>query len=256
MKHRILSIVTTFLPICLITGCGGDSPQDELLTAQPGNSVERGHVAFCTNNIQGAPSCPVAIIAADEAKGREDAILNTLKSIKVHVSTNNIDDSVGLDMISQDWVSNINLQFPFSTFQTNAIACLSLARYLGDVRCVDFPTNLVYEAMPGIMMRSLNGNHVSAEQARRFKQEEERRKERRRQLSAEYGLQFRVFRGNALVEGYRRNLFSLCGKSVAGCRKIMSNEEFTVFTNELVTVSHATEDEQRGLFWELTQSSH
>lgn len=255
MKHRILSIETTILLLCSTMGCDGHSPQDELLTPQPGNSVEHGHVVLCKNNIQGSPSCPGAIVAVDEAKGMEDDILNTLKSIKVYVSTNNIDDSVGLDVISQDWVSNINLQFSFSTFQTNAIACLSLARYLGNVRCVDFPTDLVYEAMPGIMMRSLNGNHVSAERTRRFEQEEERRKERRRQLSAEYELQFRVFRGNALVKDYRRNLFSLCGKSVAGCRRIMSDEEFTVFTNELVTVSHATEDEQRGLFWKLKQSS-
>lgn len=116
---------------------------------------------------------------------------------------------------------------------------------------MEFPSELARETMPGILMRSLNGKRVSNERIRQFELEEERKRERRRQLGDECELQIRVHQANKAVENYRRSLFALCGHSVSGCRKIMSDSQFYSFTNEIVTVSSANDDEKRILFGQL-----
>jgi hypothetical protein len=68
-----------------------------------------------------------------------------------------------------------------------------------------------------------------------------------------YNLQRRVKTANYNVRRYRCELFSLCGKSIAGCRKMMNDEEFFNFTNQVVRLSNASEKEQKILFQKLDE---
>lgn len=181
----------------------------------------------------------------------ENEVLSAIRAVEVHVSTNVVDDSVGIDLINQDWVRRIVTHPNFAVFPTNAPACLSLAKYIGKVKCADFPSDLVRETMPAPIMKSLNGHPVSEERLRQLELDEIRKRERRKQLGEKCERQIRVFLANSSVKGYRRQLMSLCGRSVAGCRGVMTDQAFSVFTNEVVTASCADEQEQRVLFREL-----
>ena len=190
-------------------------------------------------------------VTLEESLAAEEAILSSIESIDIHVSTNAVDDSVGIDLINGAWPQRVLGQVNFTVFPTNAQACLALARYVGTVKRTDYPSDLVRETLPIPIMRSLNGSRISEERLRALEAENERRSERRRVLGEECELQIRVFLANATVEGYRRQLLAFCGKSVAGCRNVMEDEEFATFTNQVVAVSCASEQEKRILLRDL-----
>ena len=74
------------------------------------------------------------------------------------------------------------------------------------------------------------------------------REARLHEILAARNLQLRVAEANRTVGDYRREVLAICARSVAGCRGMMNEEEFSVFTNQVVTASGANADEQRILF--------
>lgn len=183
----------------------------------------------------------------------EAKVLNGIMSIDIFVSTNKIDDSRGISMISNGWMRKLSEYFQPVDFLTNHVMCLSMAKYMGKLKCVDYSENLLREAGPLVIMRSLNRYRRSDEEIERIKKE---RNEAHRMALYEankeaYLLQSRVHSANYYVKQYRRELFSLCGRCVEGCRKTMSEDEFSYFTNQIVKVSRASQDEQRVLFRRL-----
>ncbi len=250
MNRKTFSVASVALAVCT-TGLCSCPMQDEAKMLFSSNRMNQVASDSQTADIQRFFQCMNGAGTVDDMREVEETVMRGLKSIVVHVSTNAVDDSRGIDVIRQGWILRISTQMPLCVFPTNSFACLAMARYLGDVRCADFPSNLARETMPGILMRSLNGNRVSDERIRQFELEEEHKRERRRQLGEECELQIRVFYANAAVKEYRKSLFSLCGQSVAGCRRIMSDGEFASFTNAVVTASRANDEEQKDLFWQL-----
>ena len=187
----------------------------------------------------------------------ESKVLNGIMSIDVSVSTNCIDESRGVIMISGDWVRRLNDYFQPVDFMTNHVMCISMAKYIGTLKCIDFPVNLLREAGPLVIMRSLNQYRRSDDEIARIKKEqnEARRIALYEQNKEAYNLQRRVKAANYSVSRYRCELFSLCGKSIAGCRKMMNDEEFLNFTNQVVLVSNASKKEQKILFQKLNEDT-
>lgn len=178
----------------------------------------------------------------------ESVVIGGITSIVVHVSTNLVDESVGVGIIEDRGSYFRALGYSLRDFRTNAVECVDMAKYIGIVTGVDFPSDLARSR--GFGMRVfLSTNETELAQWRQ--QEEPLCEARRLERAERRNLQTRVWLANEAVRLYRACLFSLCGHSVAGCRKIMSDVEFSTFTNELVSVSNASSEEQRVLFWKL-----
>ena len=172
----------------------------------------------------------------------ESKVLNAIMSIDVFVSTNSIDDSRGISMISKEWMRRLGDIFQPVDFLTNHVMCLSLASYIGSLKQVEFPDNLLKDTGPRVIMRTLNSYSISDEEIVRIKKEyNEANKEA-------FDLQGRVKCANNHVGRYRYALFLICGKSVSGCQNIMDSEAFSAFTNQVVRLSNASHDEQKVLF--------
>jgi hypothetical protein len=58
----------------------------------------------------------------------ESKVLNGIMSINVSVSTNCIDESRGVIMISGDWVRRLSDCFQSVDFMTNHVVCISMAK--------------------------------------------------------------------------------------------------------------------------------
>ena len=174
----------------------------------------------------------------------ESVVIGGITSIVVHVSTNLVDESVGVGIIEDRGSYFRALGYSLHDFRTNAVECVDIAKYIGIVTGVDFPSDLARSRGFGMRML-LSTNETELAQ---WRQQEEPLREARREKR---NLQTRVWLANEAVRRYRSCLFSLCGHSVAGCSKIMSDVEFSTFTNELVSVSNASSEEQRVLFWKL-----
>ena len=251
MRVKVLMLIAVSVEVSLMTGLLSSAVTEG--TREFAVGTEEGYEdASRTHDITNRLSrCIKEMDVPGAAIAVENEVLSAIKAIEVHVSTNVVDDSVGIDLINQSWVQRVVTHPNFVVFPTNAPACLSLAKYIGRVKCADFPTNLVRETMPAPIMKSLNGHAISEERLRQLELAEVRKRERRKQLGETCERQIRVFLANASVKGYRRQLLSLCGRSVAGCRGVMTDQEFCVFTNEVVTASCADEQEQIVLFREL-----
>ncbi len=178
----------------------------------------------------------------------ESIVIDAVTSIVVRVSTNVVDDSIGTGIIENRGEYFNAIGYSLTSFTTNAVECVRLAEYIGSIRNADFPSDLTRSRVFALNMRFTTNQ---CEQGQWRLQEEPSHKERKRKIAETRTLQLRVQDANRAVCQYKRNLFSLCGQSVAGCRQIMSDEEFAVFTNEIVTVSHASDDEQRILFRQI-----
>ena len=178
----------------------------------------------------------------------ESVVIGGITSIVVHVSTNLVDESVGVGIIEGRGLYFSSLAYSLRDFRTNAVECVGIAEYIGNVTGVDFPSDLARSRGFGTRM-FLSTNETELAQWRQ--QEEPLREVRRLERTEKRNLQMRVWLANEAVCRYISCLFSLCGHSVAGCRKTMSDMEFSSFTNEIVAVSNATPEEQRTLFWKL-----
>lgn len=51
----------------------------------------------------------------------EETVMCGLRSIVVHVSTNAVDDSMGIDVIRQGWILRIGTLMPLYVFPTNSL---------------------------------------------------------------------------------------------------------------------------------------
>ena len=180
----------------------------------------------------------------------ENFVVCAMTSIVMRVSTNEIDESVGVSIAhDRGWYFR-TVSDSFPGLATNSIVCLILADYLGRVAQTDFPTTLAKMRGP-LIGRKMFISTNSAEMAQWQEQEGAARTERETRLHEILtlrNLQLRVAEANRSVGDYRREVFAICARSVAGCRGMMNEEEFSVFTNQVVTVSRANADEQRILF--------
>ena len=167
----------------------------------------------------------------------KDFLLTTLTSATVRVSTNVVDDGTSKYLLERD--RGMVFYRALASFQlgfvTNVTDCLSVASYVGRVRTVAFPENLIHH------MESVFYVTLDAE-----KQNEWKRK--RRERISERELQRRVRRANDAVLAYRSRLFDLCNACVLANRKIMDDAEFAAFTNHVVELSKPNESEERRLF--------
>jgi len=178
----------------------------------------------------------------------ESVVIDAITSIVVRVSTNVVDNSVGVGIIKSRGLYFKALRCSLQDFKTNAEECVRLARYIGNIRGADFPSDLARSRGFGARM-FLTTNETELAQWRQ--QEEPMREARLRELAGKRDLQMRVLLANEAVYSYKASLFCLCGESVVGCRQSMSDEDFSSFTNEVVAVSHASFDEQRVLLGQL-----
>ena len=180
----------------------------------------------------------------------ESKVLNAIMSIDVFVSTNSIDDSRGISIISKEWMRRLGDSFQPVDFLTNHVMCLSLARYIGTLNQVEFPDNLLKDTGPRVIMRTLNRYSISDEEIVRIKKEyNEANKIALYEANKDsFDLQGRVMCANNHIGRYRYALFLICGKSVSGCQNIMDSEAFSDFTNQVVRLSNASHDEQKILF--------
>lgn len=185
----------------------------------------------------------------------ESKVLNAIMSIDVFVSTNSIDDSRGISIISKEWMRRLADIFQPVDFLTNHVMCLSLARYIGTLKQVEFPDNLLKDTGPRVMMRTLNSYSISDEEIVRIKKEyNEANKIALYEANKEaFDLQGRVMCANSHVRRYRYALFLICGKSVSGCQNVMDSEAFSAFTNQVVRLSNASHDEQKVLFRQINE---
>ena len=171
----------------------------------------------------------------------ESFLLNSLTSIVVHVSTNVVNDGI------EGWVLEDRgryfkwLMEDFHDFRTNNVACLAVASYIGRVKTVDFPTYLANRRYSTFDMLFSTNTAEVAEHNRRVA-------ERNRALRKVRDLQSRVYQTNRAVREYRRNLCEICGIAVDGCSSVMAPEEFAAFTNRIVEVSGASQEEQEAMF--------
>ena len=173
----------------------------------------------------------------------ESFIFHALTSIVVHVSPNVVNDGV------KGWVIEDRARYfkwlieDFHDFKTNDVECLAVASYIGRVRTVDdFPSywGNRRDSTLGPILLSTNAAEV-AEHNRRVAEE-------RRALRKVQDLQRRVYQTNRAVREYRRNLCAICGIAVDGCSSVMAPEEFAAFTNRIVEVSGASQEEQDAMF--------
>ena len=228
---------------------------EEAIAIFPRNEPGCARITPCDHDVRqlfGRMQIPTS---PENCRAVESVVLDYLKTINVNVSTNALKSSCGIESISQPWLSLLDTQLQFMDFSTNATECLSLARYVGGVKKVDFPTNLALAVMPTPIMVSMNGYHISPERKRQVELANKRKEALRAQLGDECELQIRVFRENCAVEGYRRKLFAICARGVAGCMGVMDADDFTAFTNQVVTVSGANEQERKVLFKYIAPTS-
>lgn len=170
----------------------------------------------------------------------EAVILKGVTSIVVNVSTNAIDDGTPTWILSSRGDMLADITPNLRDFSTNAVSCILLASYAGTVKKIAFPNDLVLKRF-NVHLFCLSTNEVDK---MRFQQSLQYRAE----LMARRDLQVRVQQANEAVDIYRRKLMSICSVGVAGCRKIMNDEQFAEFTNRVVNVSCANEEERAILF--------
>lgn len=186
----------------------------------------------------------------EESCAVENHVICAITSIVMHVSTNTIDESCGISIANDRGSYFRVMSGSFRNFSTNSIECLALASYLGHVVQVDFPSNLTMMRGP-LVGRKMFISTNSAEMAQWRMQEEAARLEREsrlREILLRRDLQLRVAEANRAIEGYRRDVFAICARSVAGCMGVMDADDFAAFTNQVVTVSGANEQERKVLF--------
>ena len=175
----------------------------------------------------------------DVAFEMEEFLLSSITSLVVNVSTNVVDDGTSQWLLRNRALAIARMSRGFSCFRTNSIGCLTVARYIGNVREVDFP-----------MDRIGNFDNAMFFSTEPKAGEEWRRK--RSRIRGKYELQRRINDTNRAVRMYRESLIGVCGMSIEGCRATMSSEQFTSFTNRVVMLSRATKKEREMLFGGLS----
>lgn len=244
MKKSVLfSFALTAMLLPVMGRCAYPSLAEAqtLFSREMMNSLENSPTNSLTNSLYddfilrlrepAAPDCVLAV---------ETAILQGVTSIVVNVSTNEVDDGTPGWLPSYRGAILHRIAPNLKNFPTNAASCVSLASYAGTVMKADFPDDLVRE-MFSIDLFCLSTNEVDLAIFRE-------RLRRRDELRARRRLQVRISQTNEAVGDYRRELMEVCAIGVSGCRRIMDDAKFAVFTNQVVTVSCANEQERAILF--------
>ena len=174
---------------------------------------------------------------SENARIMETFLLSAVTSIVVTVSTNAVNDGTSAYILYDrgEWFADAAKSF--YDLPTNPANCIAVATYLGEVDRVYSPTNLLRNGFSHVMQISLRDPAENA----LFQ-------ERARARRAEYDRQLRVRDTNEAVEEYRKDLLTVCNVGVRGCRGIMDDAQFCMFTNQLATASNASEAERRILF--------
>ena len=194
------------------------------VTTSSGNGVER---LFSSENINTFTD--------------ESVILNTITSIVVSAS---MDD--GVVCASVDALKSHAEYFKKMEVKSlSASSCMEIANYLKRIQPISCPSNLVHARLHvyrysfGMITNSCG------------KISEELKPIINRKVFEEQMRQMRFYNANKNIEEYRKAIFSMCGQGVCTACKTMSEEEFSYFTNQIVKVSRASQDEQKVLFRRL-----
>jgi hypothetical protein len=173
----------------------------------------------------------------------ESLIVNAITSIVISVSTNYLDGSTEMDSLKfyTDYFKNMF----FKSISTND--CMSLASYLNSIQPIQYPTNLVSARLNVHRYRF----EVSTNSSRDVKHSLQ--KINNIKLYDEKKKQICIYNANKEVDEYRKLIISICGQGIFAFRKIMDDDEFSNFTNQVVRLSNASEKEQKILFQKLNE---
>ena len=173
----------------------------------------------------------------------ESLIVNAITSIVFSVSTNYLDESIGMDnlKVCTEYFKNMFLK----SVSTND--CMSLASYLNSIQLIQYPTNLVFTRLHIYRYCFGTITNSSGEVKKVLQRIDDRR------IYNEQNIQVRVYNANKEIDKFRKLIISICGQGIFASRKTMSDEEFSNFTNQVVRLSNASEKEQKILFQKLNE---
>ena len=174
---------------------------------------------------------------AEVSKEMESFIISAITSTVITVSTNAVDDGTPVRVMEDRGSAFWGLSLAFSNFPTNAELCLTLARFIGTLKPADFPTPLARRWGGPVKRMILATNEADlAEERKRMETFE-------REYNAKRERQVRIYAANKALSRFRNDLFRMCRRAVKGCRRTMPQDQYTVFTNELIRVSGASRQE-------------
>ena len=156
----------------------------------------------------------------------EPVIINAITSIVVSVSTNYLDDSVGIDVLNSR--TDYFREMDFRGMSTNG--CIALANFLNRIQVVSYPSDLVSTRLSVYRYRFETTTNSIGEVKTTVK-----------------GY------GNRKVEQFRGMILDKCSKCISERRRTMNDEDFSAFTNQVVRLSNASHDEQKVLFRQINE---
>ena len=168
----------------------------------------------------------------------EPVIINAITSIVVSVSTNYLDDSIGIDILNSR--TDYFREMDFRGMSTNS--CIAFANFLNRIQVVSCPSDLVstrlsvYRYRFETMTNSIGEVKTTAKGYRNEKVIEEQKR------------QVRIFNANKKVEQFRGMILDKCSKCISELRRTMNDEDFSAFTNQVVRLSNMSQGEQKVLF--------
>ena len=173
--------------------------------------------------------------AADDTVRRavETYVISSVTSFVFCVSTNKMNDGVQYWLLQDRGISFAQFAFCCKDLATNTNNCFALARYASTIHGVEFPNDLVF--------RRISVSGFADEMTADFNQKMDAFYERK-------ALQTRVYQANRSVADYRGRILSMCNYTVRSLNGKLSGEDYSAFTNRLVQLSCADEDEKRRLF--------
>lgn len=168
----------------------------------------------------------------------EPVIINAITSIVVSVSTNYLDDSVGIDVLNSR--TDYFREMDFRGMSLNG--CIALANFLNRIQVVSYPSDLVSTRLSVYRYRFETTTNSIGEVKTTVKGygNEKSIEEQKRQV--------RIFNANRKVEQFRGMILDKCSKSISERRRTMNDEDFSAFTNQVVRISNMSQDEQKVLF--------
>ena len=171
----------------------------------------------------------------------ETFVVNAITSIVVSVSTNHVENHIGMDILRSRTEYFKKLHFK----SISTLSCVALANYLKDVQPLECSSNLVSARLNMHRYRFEVVTNSAGEVKQVLKKINDRKIdiEKRRQVHNYYA--------NKDIVEFRKLIFSICGQSISESRKKMNDEVFSDFTNKVVRLSNASLDEQKVLFWRL-----
>lgn len=241
MNKRILLLICTLLCVSKCFGVTNMLERarqlfnsERMLNTNVYMDEEKGEYRSFVNNI----SQFVRDGKPEEVLKLEEYLVSMFTSINVQVSTNEVRQGPELSFLIDrgDAFCSIMLRFREQAINTNL--CLDVAHYLGRVKRTPFPEDLAQTR------RTATYYNPDPSKMAEWKVKESAWWRKRNH-------QQRVYNDNSNVDYYRQELLRGCGETLPHCQEIMSSKAFSTFTNEIVSVSNATSEEQKALFRRL-----